>query len=88
MTRRDRIQALLIRYLMSEGEIALKLPDGMILEVGVTKDSKRGMQQIEDYCWVQTTQNKRESFMDSYSQHLTCPQETVICDDDGSIDVF
>ena len=88
MTRRDKIQALLIHHLMSEGEIALTLPDGMTLEVGVTNDGKHGTERLEDYCWVQATQDERAAFMDSYSLHLTYPQETAVYGCDDGLDVF
>lgn len=88
MTRKDKIQCLLIRHLMAEGEIALTLPDGMTLEVGITKEGKNGSAKRSDYCWVQTTQDERATFMDSYSLHMSYPEGTVVCGDVGGTEAF
>jgi len=88
MTRKDKIQNLLIRYLMTEGEIALALPDGMKLEVGVTKEGKQGSAKQADYCWVQTSQDERATFIDSYSLHMSYPEGTVVCGEADGTEAF
>ena len=71
MTRRDRIQYLLIMHLLKEGTITLVLPDGIVLELGVTTEGANGRAEIhDDYCWVETKQDRRTMFMDSHNLSL------------------
>lgn len=71
MTRRDRIQYLLISHLLEEGQIELKLPDGMILELGICKEDKYGkLKNVENYSWVIASQDERTIIMDSYNVGL------------------
>lgn len=68
MTRKDKIQYLLVSHLLEEGVIELKLPDGMVLELGVTKEGKDGtVNKSDDYCWVIASQKDREISIDSYN---------------------
>ncbi len=39
MSRKDKIQHLLISHLLEEGTIQLALPDGMVVELGILKES-------------------------------------------------
>ena len=41
MNKKNKIQQLLITHLLEEGSIELKLPDGMVLELGITKEGDR-----------------------------------------------
>ena len=82
MTKRDRIQCLLINHLLKEGKITLVLPDGIILELGVTKEGANGRPEIcTDYCWVTTTQDQRKMYMD-------CQNLSLQYADDGKTMVF
>lgn len=68
MTRKDKIQHLLISYLLEEGHIELKLPDGITLEVGLMKEGKDGTLEInDDYCWLIASQKNREVSIDSFN---------------------
>ena len=68
MTKKDKIQHLLISYLLEEGSINLNLPDGMSLEIGIVKKKKNGALSIEeDYCSLTAIQKDREVSIDSYN---------------------
>lgn len=68
MTRKDKIQYLLVTHLLDEGMIELKLPDGMTIELGILKENKDGnLTKDEDYCWVIATQKDREVSIDTYN---------------------
>jgi hypothetical protein len=85
MTKRDRIQYLLITHLLREGNITLVLPDGIVLELGITKEGKNGRAEIcNDYCWVVMTQDQRRMFMDSYNLSLQYADDgsKVVLEDD------
>lgn len=71
MSRKDKIQHLLISHLLEEGNIELILPDGMIVELGIIKENKLGeLAKVEDYCWLIATQKDREVSLDSYNLGL------------------
>jgi hypothetical protein len=77
MTKRDRIQHLLITHLLKEGKIRLVLPDGMVVEMGLTQEGKDGRDEVRaDYCWISSTQDHRKMFMD-------CNSLSVQYQDDG-----
>ena len=90
MTKRDRIQHLLITHLREEGQGELKLPDGLIIEVGVIKEGKSGdIEKFDDYCWVIASQKNRTVSMDSYNlglryfddnSKIVVEDETIDCD--------
>lgn len=66
-----KIQQLLIDHLMEEGSIELILPDGMVLEVGLTQENRFGkLEVIPDYCWVIASQHDRAVSIDSYNLGL------------------
>ena len=71
MTKRDKIQQLLISFLLEEGEINLNLPDGMKLNIGIVKeDSKGNLIKDKDYCWLIASQKDRDACIDSYNLSL------------------
>jgi hypothetical protein len=78
MTKKDRIQCLLITHLLKHGEIQLALPGGTRLTLGITQLGKRGKEICEDYCWVQTEQNERTTYIDTYNVGVTCPQNKLV----------
>lgn len=68
MTRKDKIQHLLITYLLSYGSIELALPDGVKLGIGITQEAEDGsVVKQKDYCWVRTQRQNREVAIDSYN---------------------
>ena len=72
MSKLNNIQSLLIKYLMEKGQINLLLPDGVELEIGVMKESKRGKWTncIDDYCYVEVSKEGKNFLMDSYNMGL------------------
>jgi len=83
---KNRIQSLLVRHLLQEGSIELVLPDGMILEVGLTQEGNAGNLEIaDDYCWVIASQHDRAVSIDSYNLGLRYSQEQdkLICEQDA-----
>lgn len=84
MTSRDKIQHLLITYLYDHGEIALNLPDGVELEIGITQEGKHGQIKSENYCWVVTSRENKSVALDSYNLGLNMEGERgiILIDDD------
>jgi hypothetical protein len=65
--------------LLQEGQIELLLPDGIKLEVGITKEGRNGhLEKCPDYCWVNTSQYERTAFIDSYNLTLGYPDQGSI----------
>ena len=57
MSRKDKIQHLLISHLLEEGTIQLTLPDGMVVELGILKEDKYGdLVKTANYSWIIATQ--------------------------------
>jgi len=86
MTKKDKIQHLLITHLMEKGQISLTLPTGIILDIGITQQTKQGVQKCNDYCWISATQNQRATYMDQYNmtiQYPGCPVLLNEADEDG-----
>lgn len=71
MSRKDKIQQLLILHLLEEGHIQLNLPDGMKVELGIVKEGKHGtLKKQDDYCWLIAQHKDREVSIDSYNLGL------------------
>jgi len=81
MNRKDKIQHLLITHLMEKGQISLTLPTGIVVDIGVTHETKRGIEKCEDYCWVSTRQDERATFMDYYNLSLQYPGRGLMLDE-------
>ena len=70
-TNKKKIQHLLIKHLLEEGSIELMLPDGMLLELGITQEGLSGnLEKVNDYCWVIASQDDRAISIDSYNLGL------------------
>jgi hypothetical protein len=85
MTRKDKIQHLLISYLLKHGSIELKLPDGIDLEIGITQEDKYGsLIKEKDYCWVVTKRCGKLVEIDSYNLGLNFLDEggIILIDED------
>jgi hypothetical protein len=78
MNTKNKIQSLLITHLLKYGQIELKLPDGMTLEIGVTQEEDNQIKIVEDYCWVITSRNNRSTNMDSFNMGLRFEDEEDI----------
>jgi hypothetical protein len=69
--KKNKIQQLLITHLLEEGSIELTLPDGMKVELGITKEGRNGdLEKCEDYCWLIASQSERSVCMDCYNLGL------------------
>lgn len=67
-TTKNKVQQVFVETLMREGALELVLPNGMVLEVGVTQENKYGdLEIIPDYCWVVASQRNRSISMDNYN---------------------
>jgi len=68
---KNKIQSLLVTHLMKHGQIELLLPDGVILEIGITQEGNDGeIVKKDDYCWVITSRGGRSTSIDSYNLGL------------------
>jgi hypothetical protein len=89
MTRKDKIQYLLITYLLNHGAIELQLPDGIELEIGITQEGKHGICKEKDYCWVVTSRGDRQAALDSYNLGLSFEEDNnIIFIDDKTLSVI
>lgn len=67
-TTKGTIQRMFTEFLMREGAVEIILPNGMILEVGVTQENKYGDMEITpDYCWIVASQRNKSISMDNYN---------------------
>jgi hypothetical protein len=79
MTGKDKIQHLLITYLMNYGSISLRLPDEVELQIGITQEGKNGLPiKSENYCWVVTSRGDKSVALDSYNLGLNFSSEKDI----------
>lgn len=68
---KNKIQSLIVEHLLKHGQIELVLPDGVILEIGLTQENQDGKLTIHDnYCWVIASQGDRTTSIDSYNMGL------------------
>jgi hypothetical protein len=64
----SRVQRLFVELLMKEGALELALPNGTVLEVGVTQENETGDLEITPgYCWIVASQKGRSISMDNYN---------------------
>lgn len=71
MNKKNKIQQLLITHLLEEGSIELILPDGMTVELGITREGKDGdLEKCDDYCWLIASQSERSVSLDCYNLGL------------------
>jgi hypothetical protein len=68
MNINGKLQTVLMTHLQKFGSIEILLPDGVILELGITQVGKDGeMEKTEDYCWVVASRNDRQIALDKYN---------------------
>lgn len=68
MSSKGKIQHLLVEYLLKYGQIELALPDGVVLEIGVTQEDETGGFVVkDDYCWIIATHKNRSASIDPYN---------------------
>jgi hypothetical protein len=85
----NKIQYLLVNHLLKHGQISLKLPDNVNLEIGLTQENDNGDLAIEpNYCWIIASQEDRLASIDSYNLGISFPEsEKTFLDDDVSENV-
>ena len=85
---KKKIQSLIVTHLLKHGQIEIKLPDGVVLEIGVTQEAENGELEVkDDYCWVIATQGGRSASMDSYNMGLRFDdKDNIIVFEDRYID--
>lgn len=73
---------------MKHGTIQLKLPDNVVLEIGITAEDKEGnIKKTEDYCWVIAAKESRAACLDSYNLGIRFEDEKkIIVMEDNFID--
>lgn len=84
MTRKDKIQHLLITHLLQNGQITLVLPTGLVLEIGMIQEDAIGRRTVvEDYCYVSAEQEDRKVSIDSFNLALSFSPENgrILCED-------
>lgn len=84
MDKQKKIQELLIKHLLEEGHIELKLPDNFVLEIGIVQEGKDGtLVKQDNYCWVIASQGDRTIAMDSYNFDLRFSEKRgkIVVDD-------
>lgn len=89
--KRNKIQQIFVEQLLKDGAVELVLPNGMVLEVGVTQENKYGdLEIIPDYCWVVASQKERSVSIDNYNLGLRyVGDKEIVCEysmmnDDGT----
>lgn len=94
--KRNKIQQIFVEQLLKDGAVELVLPNGMVLEVGVTQENKYGdLEIIPDYCWVVASQKERSVSIDNYNlglryvgdKEIVC-EYSMIKDDGTNIKIF
>jgi hypothetical protein len=88
-SKAKRIQQLLVDHLMNCGNIHLRLPDGVSLEIDITQESKHGVEIADNYCCVTTTRDGNETMLDSYNLGMKYVEssKTLLCMDSSTDDV-
>lgn len=82
-SKQKKIQALLTTHLLNCGSIELLLPDGVSLEIGITKDGKHGPEISDDYCFVKASREDSTTLLDTYNVgvQFADTDNTIICVD-------
>ena len=88
-----KLQYLMIKELLKKGSVELLLPDGIIIEIGITQEDKYGDQKkTDDYCYVVATREGKSTMLDSFNLGLQFEEEkdTIIyeettLDEDGAL---
>jgi hypothetical protein len=86
---KGKIQFLLNEYIETHGSIDIQLPDGVLLEIGITQNGKSGPERLSDYCWVVTSRDDRLTILDRYAVSLQYDEcdNCAVLDDYGNVTV-
>lgn len=82
-SKTKKIQELLVKHLLDCGTIELRLPDGVSLEIDITKDGKHGVEIADDYCYVKASRDGNSTMIDTYNMGLQYSEDekTIVCVD-------
>jgi len=88
MNINSKLQAILITQLQKYGTVELLLPDGVILELGITQIAKDGeVIKAEDYCWVIASRQDKQIALDKYNLSLKFNDKpSVVVFDEAFVD--
>ncbi len=79
MNKQSKIQSLIIRHLLRYGTLDIKLPDGIVLEIGITQEDENGnLVKSDDYCFVSATRDNKKTLLDSFNLGLSFVEEDDI----------
>jgi hypothetical protein len=84
MNSKDRLQHQLITHLLKEGQVEFVLPNGLKVELGITKDTKHGKEKIDDYVWMVASQDDKIISLDSYNLGLQFSRDRLVLDEEDS----
>lgn len=63
-----KVQQMFVDLLMRDGAVELALPNGVVLEVGITQENRYGeLEKVSDYCWVVASHKHRSISIDKYN---------------------
>lgn len=82
-SKAKKIQHLLTTHLLDNGAINLLLPDGVQLQIDITKETKHGFEISDDYCFVKASRDGNSTMLDTYKAELQFEdrENTIICVD-------
>ncbi len=64
----SRLQALLMAQLQTNGIVELVLPDGVVVELGITQINHNGdLVKADDYCWVIASREDKSVSLDKFN---------------------
>ena len=75
-SKQAKIQQMIVSHLRDHGTLDLILPDGIVLEIGIVHEDKRGNQvKTDNYCSLSAQRNGRKVILDSYNLGLSFPDK-------------
>lgn len=86
MNKKSKIQSLIIKHLRDHGTLDILLPDGIILEIGITHENRKGdLVKTDDYCYVVASREDKKTLLDSYNLGLSFSDvgDTIVCEEKG-----
>jgi hypothetical protein len=76
MSHKSKIQSLIVKHLQEYGSLDILLPDGIVLEIGITQVDKNGdLIKTDDYCYVAAHRDDQSTLLDSYNLGLSFVDE-------------
>jgi len=82
MSYKGKIQHLLVEYLLKNGQLEWALPNGVILEIGMTQENENGDFIVkDDYCWIIASHKDRSASIDPYNVGIKFSNKDLILED-------